>query len=165
MTQFSQLPDLVFGPLAGRPPADWHAAPPGKWTAAQIAEHLAISLDGSSRRFEERRERGPMARRPRTALGRIGAFCIVGLGWFPRGFTAPEGSRPGAHPDPVAVERQFRAGHARFLALERLLLPARRRDLFVRHPVLGDLTFEEWMRFHVVHCRHHAKQIRARLAG
>jgi len=44
------------------------------------------------------------------------------------------------------------------------LLPARRNDLFVKHPRLGDLTLEEWARFHDVHARHHARQIRARLA-
>ena len=42
---------------------------------------------------------------------------------------------------------------------------ARRHDLFVKHPRLGDLTLEEWMRFHVIHARHHARQIRDRLAG
>jgi len=52
---------------------------------------------------------------------------------------------------------------ARFLELEHLLLPARRYDLFVKHPRLGDLTLEEWERFHVIHARHHAKQILARV--
>ena len=42
---------------------------------------------------------------------------------------------------------------------------ARRHDLFVKHPRLGDLTLEEWMRFHVIFSRHHARQIRDRLAG
>jgi hypothetical protein len=62
------------------------------------------------------------------------------------------------------VERTFREGHARFVELAHVMLPGRRRDLFVKHPVLGDLTLEEWLRFHVVHCTHHAKQIRDRLA-
>jgi len=30
-TAFADLPQLVLGPLAGRPEADWHRAPPGKW--------------------------------------------------------------------------------------------------------------------------------------
>jgi hypothetical protein len=28
---------------------------------------------------------------------------------------------------------------------------------------MGDLTVEEWMRFHVIHARHHARQIRERV--
>jgi hypothetical protein len=63
------------------------------------------------------------------------------------------------------VRRELRAGHARFLELARTLLPRRAEDLLVKHPVLGDLTLEEWMRFHIVHCRHHAKQIRDRMGS
>ncbi|HEX9705857.1 MAG TPA: DinB family protein [Gemmatimonadales bacterium] len=162
---FEQLPDLVFGPLAGRPDADWHRAPPGKWTPAQIAEHLAIGLDATSRRFAERGERPPMTRRSRSAFARLAEFFILGLGWYPQGwFAAPEGTRPTARPDASAVERKFRDSHARFIDLARTLLPRRRADLFVKHPVLGDLTLEEWLRFHVVHSAHHVKQIRDRLA-
>src|SRR6266702_4497579 len=95
----ADLPQLVLGPLVGRPDADWHRAPPGKWSPLQIVQHLAIGIDGSARTFA---------------------------------------------------------------ALERELLPARARDLFVKHPRLGDLTLPEWVRFHAAHCAHHAKQIRAR---
>ena len=38
----------------------------------------------------------------------------------------------------------------------------RRRE---KHPAFGDLTLPEWLQFHVRHCAHHAKQIRARLAS
>jgi hypothetical protein len=47
--------------------------------------------------------------------------------------------------------------------VERELLPARSQDLFVKHPRLGDLTIPEWIRFHGIHVRHHARQIRARI--
>jgi len=50
-----------------------------------------------------------------------------------------------------------------WLRLERELLPRRRADLFVKHPRMGDLTLEEWMRFHLIHARHHARQIRRRI--
>ncbi|MGH7568105.1 MAG: DinB family protein [Gemmatimonadales bacterium] len=165
MTRFTELPDLVLGPLAGRPDADWLKAPPGKWTSAQIVEHLAIALDTSSHVFEDRRARDPMHRRPRTWKERLAYAFILGLRWFPPGRKAPAQSTPTDHPDPTAVVARFRTGVERFLALEKLLLPARRYDLFVKHPRLGDLNLEEWMRFHVVHSRHHAKQIRERLRG
>src|SRR2546422_295190 len=56
VTRFADIPDLVLGPLAGRPEADWYRAPPGKWTPAQIVHHLAISIDGSGRVFERSEE-------------------------------------------------------------------------------------------------------------
>lgn len=165
MTALSQLPDIVLGPLAGRPDADWQRGPAGKWTPAQIVEHLAIGLTWSAEKFEQRRAYAPMARRRRRVIERLASAAILGLRWYPQGSRAPEGSRPGPHVTRADAEAHFRGGVAHWEALERLLLPARRHDLFVRHPRLGDLTLEEWLRFHVVHARHHAKQIHARLAG
>ena len=165
MTRFADLPDLVLGPLAGRPQADWYRAPPGKWSSAQIVQHLAIGIDGSGRTFESRRAKPAMRRRPRTPRQRLGCFLVLGLGWIVPGREAPADVRPAERPDAAAVERQLREGIARFVALERELLPARSRDLFVKHPYLGDLTLPEWLRFHVLHCAHHARQVRARLAA
>jgi len=165
LDRFAAIPDVVLGPLAGRPDADWHHAPPGKWTPAQIVHHLAISVDGSSRVFQERRAKPPMRRRPRPLRQRLGHLVYLDIGWIPSGRPAPTVTEPAPHPDAGAVERQLRDGVARFLGLARELLPARQEDLFVKHPAFGDLTLPEWLRFHVRHCGHHAKQIRARLAS
>jgi hypothetical protein len=162
---FAAIPDVVLGPLTGRPEADWHRAPPGKWTAAQIVHHLAISVDGSGRIFEDRRAKPPMRRRPRPLRQRLGQFVYLDIGWIPSGRHAPAATEPAQRPDAGAVERQLRDGVARFLALARELLPTRRDDLFVRHPAFGDLTLSEWLRFHVRHCAHHAVQIRALLVS
>jgi hypothetical protein len=162
---FAAIPDVVLGPLAGRPEADWYKAPPGKWCAAQIVHHLAIGIDGSGRTFESRRSKPPMRRRPRPVLQRLAQFVYLEVGWIPSGRRAPAVTEAAERPDAGAVERQLRDGVARFLALAHELLPARRDDLFVKHPAFGDLTLPEWLRFHVRHCAHHAKQIRALLAS
>jgi hypothetical protein len=159
------LPELVLGPLAGKSDPDWYRAPAGKWNAAQIVEHLAISLEGSGKGFESRRDKPPMTRRPRTWFEWLASVSILGLRWFPPGREAPAISRPALQVDRTHAERHFREGIDRFARLAPELLRTRSHDLFVRHPVLGDLTLPEWMRFHVVHCRHHAKQIRARVMG
>src|SRR2546426_813159 len=88
-TVFADVPQLVLGPLAGRPDADWHRAPPGKWSPAQIVQHLAIGIDGSGRTFESRRAHAPMRRRPRTVWERLGYLAILQLGWYPTGFQSP----------------------------------------------------------------------------
>ncbi|HTY06663.1 MAG TPA: DUF1569 domain-containing protein [Gemmatimonadales bacterium] len=162
---FKTLPELVLGPLAGRPDADWYRAPAGKWNSAQIVEHLSISLEGSSRGFESRRDKPAMQRRPRTGFELLSSFAILGVRWFPPGRKSPPGARPPEHVDRSHAEAHFREGFERFLRLAPELLPARSKDLFVKHPVLGDLTLPEWLRFHVIHCRHHAAQIRSRVAG
>jgi hypothetical protein len=165
VTDLAVLPDLVLGPLADRADADWYQAPPGKWCPAQIVQHLALGVEYSARTFESRRARAPMRRRRRSARELIAYVLVLRVGWIPGRRRAPAATRPAEHPERTAVERQFREALERFLVVERELLPARRADLFAKHPVLGDLTLPEWGRFHVWHCRHHAQQIRARLAG
>ena len=161
----TDLGAIVLGPLTGRPETAWQQAPPGKWTSAQIVEHLALALELSSATFAARRAKGPMARRGTTLKEKIGKVFTFGLGWFPPGRKAPQATTPAPRVEAQAAEAHFRAAFAGWEAMERDLLPARRRDLFVKHPRLGDLTLEEWGRFHLVHARHHARQIRARLAG
>ncbi|HEV8303727.1 MAG TPA: DinB family protein [Gemmatimonadales bacterium] len=161
----SDLPALVLGPLEGRPDADWQRAPEGKWTPAQIVEHLALGLESSGARFKERRARPPMVRRPRTFAETLAKLFIFGLRRFPPGRRAPEGATPAPRVERAAAEGRFRIGLALWEEVARDVLPARPHDLFVKHPRLGDLTMDEWMRFHVIHARHHARQIVARLAG
>lgn len=161
----TSLPDLVLGPLAGKSDTDWYRAPAGKWNSAQIVEHLSISLEGSGRAFDTHRDKPPMARRPKTRVEWVASFLILKVGWFPPGREAPQGSRPAEHVERKYAEQHFREGIERFNRIAPDLLTSRPHDLFVKHPRLGDLTLPEWMRFHLIHCRHHAKQIRARCAG
>src|SRR3989442_12044739 len=131
-TVFADVPQLVLGPLAGRPDADWHRAPPGKWSPAQIVQHLAIGIDGSGRTFDSRRAHAPMRRRPRTVWERLGYLAILQIGWDPTGFQSPAAVPPAERPDPAAGERQFRGGLAPVLALARGPLPAPGRGMFVK---------------------------------
>src|SRR2546422_7033582 len=93
-TAFADLPQLVLGPLAGRPDADWHRAPPGKWSPAHIVQHLAIGIDGSARTFDSRRAHAPMRRRPRTVREWLGYLVIRHGGECPSGLLPTAGGRP-----------------------------------------------------------------------
>jgi hypothetical protein len=76
---------------------------------------------------------------------------------------SPEPVRPHEEPDPELVKAQFRMG-VEHLARLANSWPARKQlELYVRHPIVGDLNLPDWVRFHFVHCRHHAKQIEDRL--
>lgn len=159
----SQLPTLVLGPLRGRNDSEWERAPAGKWTPAQIVEHLALGLTLSAATFLARRNHAPMARRPRTPAEQIARFFMFGLRWFPPGRKAPERTTPAPQIDRATAEGHFLAGIEAWDQIDRALLPERRADLFVKHPRMGDLTVEEWMQFHLIHARHHARQIRQRV--
>ncbi len=163
MIRFAALPDFVLGPHAGRADDDWYVAPPGKWNSAQIVEHLALGFEWSAAGFEERRARDPMVRRPPTMYERVARLLVMHIGWIPPGLKAPSRAIPTPHVERAVAEMRFRRGVERNLELAQLLLPARARDLFVKHPRMGDLTLTEWMDFHVQHARHHARQMRDRM--
>src|SRR2546428_8057403 len=141
---FADLPQLVLGPLVGRPDVDWHRAPPGKWSPLQIVQHLAIGIDGSARTFDSRRAHAPMRRRPRTVWQWLGYMVILRVGWYPTGFQSPAAVRPADRPDRAAVEPQFREGLARFAALEPELLPPPARGRFAKHPRPAQLPPAQW---------------------
>src|SRR3989449_7237068 len=107
---FADLPQLVLGPLVGRPDVDWHRAPPGKWSPLQIVQHLAIGIDGSARTFDSRRAHAPMRRRPRTVREWLGYLVILRVGWYPTGFQSPVAVRPAERPHRAAGESPIPGG-------------------------------------------------------
>ena len=165
MRPLGELPDLVLGPLRGRADSEWERGPASKWTPAQIVEHLALGLALSAETFQARKNHAPMKRRPRTPAEKIAKLFIFGLRSFPPGRKAPERTTPASQIDRASAEAHFLAAVEAWDQVDRALLPERRADLFVKHPRMGDLTVEEWMRFHLIHARHHARQIRQRLGA
>ena len=163
MTRLVDLPDLVLRPFAERPHDAWYVAPAGKWNSAQIVEHLALGIEWSATGFDERRARDPMVRRPRSMAQRVARVLVMHLGWFPPGITAPSGAIPTPHVDRTVAEHRFRHAVQRLQEVAGLLLPARAKDLFVKHPRMGDLTLPEWIEFHVRHARHHVRQMWERM--
>jgi hypothetical protein len=162
VSRIAALEAVVLGPLAGRPEDHWQRAPAGKWTPAQIVEHLALSFELSAGGFET--GTGTGIRRRKTPLERVSGWFVFGLGWTPPGIRAPRRATPAARVEAADAERHFRDGLARWSALESRGAsggPA----AFVHHPRLGQVDFEGWLRFHEWHCGHHARQIERRLAG
>jgi len=166
-SRLTELSALVLDPLRGRSDAEWErgGGPAGKGTPAQIVEHLALGLTLSADTFQARRNHAPMSRRPRTPAEKIATFLILGLRWFPPGRKAPSRTTPAEQTTRRVAEEHFLAGIAGWVHVERELLPTRGHDLFVKHPRLGDLTIEEWIRFHLIHGRHHARQLRRRIGA
>jgi hypothetical protein len=140
----------------------WHRAPPGRWSVAQVLGHLALGLDSVVQKLEERKDRTDLTRRasPKQHLLR---HLMLGIGRIPRGRRAAEATEPGDRPDPELVLAQFRMAIQRLETLCETLPPEQQQRVFVRHPVVGDLSLPEWVRFFYVHNRHHAHQIGVRL--
>ncbi len=160
--QLGALEPMVLHPLRQLEDQDWHRTVPGKWSIAQIVRHLAISIDYTAATFEKRADRTDLKRRatPRQTLLR---HVYLGVGRVGRGPDAPQGTVPEERPDPEATVAQFRMGVARLDGMMQTWPLERQLRVFAKNPALGDLNLPEWVRFHYVHCRHHAKQIQSRL--
>lgn len=160
--QLSRLEPMVLKPLHRLTGDDWHRGPEGKWSIAQIVQHLAIGVDSVAEAFARREDAQGMKRRA-TPHQTVLRHLALGLGRFPPGLESPQGARPDEHPEPDLIQAQFRMGVEQFRDIAERWPRARQEAVFVNHPILGDLNFPEWVRFHFVHCRHHARQIRHRL--
>ena len=158
--QLAALEPMVLGRVRGLSSEDWHAAPEGRWSIAQILHHLAMGLDEVTRKLEERRERTDLARRasPKQHLLR---HLVLGGGRIPRTRKAKL-AIPDEKPDPELATAQFRMAVERLTHLASTIPPEQGAAVFVRHPVLGDLNLPEWVRFFYVHNRHHAHYIDVR---
>jgi len=154
-----ELEDAVGGAGA----SDLAKAPDGKWSPAQIMEHLFLTYKHTRRGLEKCLEQGaPLATRA-TLKDRFATVLVVNLGYLPGGRKAPERAVPqGMSPEEVqqAMVPELQKMGTGLDDCERRFGV---RTKILDHPLLGPLTAEEWRKFHWIHGRHHARQIRERM--
>jgi hypothetical protein len=161
--QLSSLESVVLDPLQDISTSDWTTAREGKWSIAQIVEHLAIAFDLVATGFAALPETESKEREATPAQAVL-RHALLGSGELPEGLRAPDISHPSDDPDPELVVARFRMGIEQTRALVEDWPEERQISSFLRHPVLGDLNLPEWVRFHFVHCTLHARQVEKRLA-
>jgi Protein of unknown function (DUF1569) len=139
---------------------DLRRHPEGKWSTAEVLEHLYLTYTGTVKGFERCLHEGkPLARTP-MLKDRMRAFVVTGLGHLPEGRKAPERTQPrGMLADEVTREIGLRIS-----AMDEVIAQCEarfgKRTRVLDHPVLGPLTARQWRKFHWVHGQHHLKQIR-----
>jgi DinB superfamily len=135
----------------------WH--PPGKWCAAEVLEHLYLTYTGTIRGFERVMTSGkPLGSRP-SMSDRVKTLVVVGCGHMPAGVKAPAVAVPKGLPmEKVCAEFGAKIGEmdAIIAQCEARFGP---RVHVLDHPILGPLTAPQWRKLHVVHGRHHHKQL------
>jgi hypothetical protein len=135
----------------------WHL--PGKWCAAEVLEHLYLTYAGTIKGFEKVITCGkPLATSPSGAQ-RVLTFVVVKLGHLPAGRKAPAVAEPRGLP----VEQVRNEIGAALVAMDAIIAQCEarfgRRVKVLDHPILGPLTAPEWRTLHLVHGRHHQKQL------
>ena len=163
ISYLERLQKELDGAVGDLSAGDWSRAPAGKWSAAQILEHLLLTYKGTNRGLERCLAQGtPSVTRP-TLKDRFAVLLVVKVGYMPPGRKAPERTIPqGLSPEEVrkAIPSEIRAMRLGLDDCERRFGPGTK---IMDHPILGPLTAEEWCKFHWVHARHHARQIRERM--
>ena len=135
----------------------WHR--PGKWCAAEVLEHLYLTYTGTIKGLEKVMKSGtPLATRASMAH-RLKTFVVVTLGHMPAGRKAPAVSQPRGLP---TAQVRGEIG-AKLLAMDAIIAECEARFgrhlKLLDHPILGPLSAAQWRKLHLVHGRHHEKQL------
>jgi hypothetical protein len=134
-----------------------------RWSIQQVTEHLLLTYASTCGVLETRIAKGrPTLARP-TLLERIRQCAVCRFEYFPEGRKAPAAVTP---PDARPASGDMLADQARdvLTRLDNLVLEVERlfgRGRSTTHHVLGPLSPHQWLRFHLVHGRHHLRQIRS----
>jgi hypothetical protein len=133
--------------------------PPAKWCAAEVLEHLYLTYTGTIKGFTKVLEAGkPLATRA-SMKQRIRTLVVVKFQHMPKGRQAPTNTRPRGLP---AEKLRSEVG-AKIVEMDAIIAQCEsrfgRRSRLLDHPILGPLTARQWRTFHLVHGRHHVKQL------
>jgi hypothetical protein len=133
---------------------------PGKWNPDEIAEHLFLTYHHTSRGLAKCLEKGSPTAGSATLRDRIATLLVVKLGYLPAGRKSPDRAVPRGMP-PEEVRQGLAAELQKMDSeLNDCELRFGQRTKIMDHPALGPLTVDEWRKFHLVHGRHHLRQIR-----
>ena len=136
----------------------WH--PPGKWSAAEVLEHLYLTYTGTAKGFERVIASGKSLATASNWKHQAGILLVIRLGYLPGGRQAPAVARPKG----VAADKVMAEIMPALATMDAIIAECERKfgrtHKLLDHPILGPLNSREWKKFHLVHGIHHAKQIR-----
>jgi hypothetical protein len=158
-SRLNKLKQSLESAVEGMSSEQWSWHPAGRWCAAEVLEHLYLTYTGTIKGFERVMTSGkPLGSRPSIA-NRMRTLVVVGLGRMPGGIKAPAVVVPKGLP-PETVLNEF---GAKIAAMDAIITQCEarfgRRVCVLDHPILGPLTAPQWRKLHVVHGRHHHKQL------
>ena len=141
----------------------WDRALPGKWTTAQIFEHLLLTYTGTTKGLRRALDNGSVSASTSTLPHRMRKFAVTKLGYIPSGREAFRQVLPGEGLSADSMRHFYDA----LVAMDSTLFDAERRfgrrARLLDHPFLGPLNAQEWRLFHRAHTRHHIKQVAERV--
>jgi hypothetical protein len=138
---------------------------PAKWTIQQIVEHLLLTYSETENAIGSRLLKRTPTRTRSSVPQRVFQYAVTRCGYFPTGRPAPPFVTPQPTTHPLSGEDLTEAANEHLTRLDLLFTEA--EALFgpkiqcATHAVLGPLTIAQWRKFHLIHGKHHLKQIAA----
>jgi hypothetical protein len=154
-----KLQQALGDAIAGMSADELSRHPPGKWSAAEVLEHLYLTYTGTVKGFERVTKAGKPLVTAATGSQRWRALIVVGLGYFPEGRKSPAVAQPRGLPPEQVLSGIIPAIGRMDEVISRCEAVVGARRKVLDHPMLGPLTATQWRKFHLVHGLHHVKQI------
>src|SRR5579859_3192568 len=89
-----RLQDAIASATAGMTVEDLQRHPPGKWSAAEVLEHLYLTYTGTVKGFERVEAANQPLVTAQSWRQRGRKAIVVGLGYLPSGRESPSVARP-----------------------------------------------------------------------
>jgi hypothetical protein len=158
-SDLEELKQTVESAVEGMSSEQLSWRPADKWCAAEVLEHLYLTYAGTIKGFTRVMETGkPLATRA-SMRQRVRKLVVVGFRHMPEGRNAPATTLPRGLP----AEKVRGDVGARIVEMDAIITQCEARfgrgSHLLDHPILGPLTASQWRKFHLIHGRHHAKQL------
>lgn len=158
-SKLSTLTNELTNVINGMSAEDLSRHPEGKWSPAEILDHLNQTYRGTIKNCERCLAAGKSGASVDRNSKRWQRRIVLWLNYLPHGRKSPENALPRGTPAAqLATEIFENISH-----MERVIAQCDAQfgmgKAIAEHPILGPLTAREWRKFHWLHGRHHVRQI------
>jgi hypothetical protein len=157
---FQHALEAINSAIEGMNDEQMNWRPEGKWSSAQILEHLALAFSSTRQRMEGLLSQTTIPELPSpTFRQRVAALLVLRLGYIPTGRKSPPHILPQGIPPQEAVD----AARNSLALLDTMIHDCEAKfgdnARIMDHVILGPLSAHGWRKFHNAHTLHHTHQI------
>src|SRR5579872_6292229 len=156
-----QIRDAIANSTEGLSESQMREHPEGKWDTAAILEHLALTYSSTARVMQKCMREGRPLATSATLKHRVARGLVLRFGYVPSGRKAPKQVVPTGIGPKEARELIFASLEKMDAACAECEQRFGSKVKIADHPVLGPIPLSGWRKFHLVHTRHHMKQVDA----
>ena len=158
----AEIRDAILAATEGLTEEQLRRHPEGKWDSASILEHLALTYGSTARLMDKCIREGRTLATSATIRHRAAQLLVLGFSYIPGGRKSPERVAPAGIGSREALRLIFSNLEKMDEALDRCEERFGSKQKIADHPVLGPIPVSGWRKFHLLHTRHHMKQIQER---